>query len=261
MPVKDLYATLGVSPFASAAEIKKAFRRLAVLYHPDKNPSAEARDMFHEINEAYDTLGDPQKRAQYDVRRENPFAEMLQEPVTPAHRDPAYHRKGPARPRRNEPPASFILMRDNLKYVLWISRVSLLASTLFFLDYFLPYNQRTEGIAEIYAVTFRRGVAYHVIVTESGKKIKLYDYKAGYFRDEFSIVSTVTMIYGTTLSVANTTGNYVVKVGYLYTSQIFFPVLLFLNSLLGLVFSKRVELSFNLNITCLILFVINFVLL
>lgn len=64
---KDYYQTLGVDRKASEDELKKAFRKLAMQYHPDRNkddPKAEAR--FKEINEAYDVLKDPQKRAAYD---------------------------------------------------------------------------------------------------------------------------------------------------------------------------------------------------
>ena len=87
--MKDYYSILGVHPSASDYEVRKAFRKLAVRYHPDKNPSAEARPLFHDINEAYDVLSDPEKRALYDARRTNPFAEILQEPAAAAHRDPA----------------------------------------------------------------------------------------------------------------------------------------------------------------------------
>jgi curved DNA-binding protein len=67
MEYKDYYKTLGVARNADEKEIKKAFRKLAQQYHPDKNPgdkSAEAR--FKEINEAYTVLSDPDKRAKYD---------------------------------------------------------------------------------------------------------------------------------------------------------------------------------------------------
>jgi molecular chaperone DnaJ len=63
---RDYYEVLGVSRNASDDEIKKAFRRLAKQYHPDANKEAGAEARFIEINEAYEVLSDPQKRAAYD---------------------------------------------------------------------------------------------------------------------------------------------------------------------------------------------------
>lgn len=63
---KDLYEILGVSKDASESEIKKAFRRRARELHPDVNKADDAEDQFKELNEAYDVLSDPNKRAQYD---------------------------------------------------------------------------------------------------------------------------------------------------------------------------------------------------
>ncbi len=65
---KDYYRTLGVTENASDGEIKKAYRKLAMQYHPDRNAGNEkwANGKFKEINEAYGVLGDPQKRKQYD---------------------------------------------------------------------------------------------------------------------------------------------------------------------------------------------------
>jgi molecular chaperone DnaJ len=64
--VSDFYALLGVTRDATEAEIKKAYRKLAMEYHPDRNPSPEAEGRFKEITEAYEVLRDPQKRSAYD---------------------------------------------------------------------------------------------------------------------------------------------------------------------------------------------------
>jgi molecular chaperone DnaJ len=67
MAKQDYYAALGVSRDASADDLKKAYRKLAMQYHPDRNPgNAKAEASFKEINEAYDVLKDDQKRAAYD---------------------------------------------------------------------------------------------------------------------------------------------------------------------------------------------------
>lgn len=66
MEFKDYYATLGVEPTAGDAEIKTAYRRLARKYHPDVSKEAGAEEKFKAVNEAYEALRDPQKRAAYD---------------------------------------------------------------------------------------------------------------------------------------------------------------------------------------------------
>jgi molecular chaperone DnaJ len=67
MPPKDFYETLGVAKNASQPDIKKAYQKMAMKYHPDRNPGDKsAEEKFKDANQAYDVLSNPQKRAAYD---------------------------------------------------------------------------------------------------------------------------------------------------------------------------------------------------
>src|SRR5690242_2621422 len=70
MAQQDYYAVLGVPASATQDEIKKKYRKLAAKHHPDKNPNdPKAAETFKEISEAYQVLGDAEKRKQYDQMR------------------------------------------------------------------------------------------------------------------------------------------------------------------------------------------------
>ena len=71
---QDYYETLGVEPGAGEAEIKTAYRRLARKYHPDVSKEAGAEEKLKAVNEAYEALRDPQKRAAYDQLRAGAIA-------------------------------------------------------------------------------------------------------------------------------------------------------------------------------------------
>lgn len=74
MVANDYYAILGIKSTATEEEIKKAYRKKALQYHPDKNSSSTAEDIFKEINKAYETLSDAEKRRTYDLQQQTPSA-------------------------------------------------------------------------------------------------------------------------------------------------------------------------------------------
>ena len=74
---ENFYEILGINEKASQDEIKKAYRNLSFKYHPDKNQgSQDATSKFQKLSEAYETLGDKQKREEYDLMRQHPFSRM-----------------------------------------------------------------------------------------------------------------------------------------------------------------------------------------
>lgn len=77
----DHYAALGLSSAATLADIKKAFRSKASLYHPDRNPAADAPARFRAVQEAYDVLADATQRQAYDDNRRR---NLLDSPIDTA---------------------------------------------------------------------------------------------------------------------------------------------------------------------------------
>ena len=79
--MSDHYAALGLGSDASLADIKKAFRQKAALFHPDRNTAADASARFRAVQQAYDVLSDPDKRQVYDDNRRR---NLLDDPLETA---------------------------------------------------------------------------------------------------------------------------------------------------------------------------------
>ena len=101
--------------YASEADIKQAYRRLALQFHPDKNQSDQAETIFKEINEAYEILGDNEKKVTYDLllRGVSPEVPVYSRP----HRDPRYTPRPPGSYSRKSKRQELLeVMNDYLKY-------------------------------------------------------------------------------------------------------------------------------------------------
>jgi curved DNA-binding protein CbpA len=247
--MKDYYALLGVSHTASAEEIKRAFRRLAVKFHPDKNPDPEAEVFFKELSEAYDVLSDWEKRKKYDLHFENPFeAIVTEEPPKPTHRDPKYRPKTPGY-RPPPKPSVYETMAEYLPYFRRISWAGVILTLLIIIDFFLPYRATEELLVGVTRVTGGRDkFRYYEFNTYSGKQIKAHDYAASILIYEDRIRYHQTAIFQTDMYLSDVNGKQFIKLGYFYRSLFFFPLILGISSVLGATYRKNVEFPFNLGI-------------
>jgi curved DNA-binding protein CbpA len=254
--MKNYYAILGVPNTASHDDIKRAFRKLAIKYHPDKNSSPEAENIFKEITEAYDVLSDWEKRKVYDLRWENPFKTLTQDPPAPSHKDPKYRPKPPG----YRPPKSHTIkdtMAEYLPYFRYICWAGLAITLLLAIDFFTPYHKVTANLVEVEEVVGKRNQFRHFIFhPEGGKEILVYDYTARYLTNEKKIVFHETRIFKTVMYLSDIGPVFQVKLGYLYKTLVFFPLLLFFSSAMGLLYRKSVEFPFNLTIVSGMLMII-----
>ncbi|MEQ8425492.1 MAG: J domain-containing protein [Cyclobacteriaceae bacterium] len=256
--MENYYQLLGVSQQATQLEIKRSFRRLAVLYHPDKNNTVESEERFKKINTAYAILSDPSQRAQYDVSLAHPYNQLLS--TKPTHRDPAYRRRPPMY-RREASQSPQELMAEYLPRFRWACWAGLALCLFLALDYGLPFNNHTESIAEInriYRTGRGGGMIYDhdELVTKSGARIYLYDEDILHFKKVREVDIQQTSLFGKIVSASTPDGNYKTRVAAIYASLIFVPIVLFVASLLGVTIRKGVEFPFNLTIVSFVFLII-----
>ncbi len=254
--MKDYYKILGVNLSAHDADIKRAFRKLAMLYHPDRDPAPAAERMFKEINEAYEVLSDPQKRAGYDWKRQRPLSNVLQEPVQPTHRDPAYRKPKQNRPNvKSERQRMFEMMSRYQPIINRITIVCLFISVFMLFDYLLPNRVTPEKITKTYSHTNTAGrysTTYHVAVTERGQEIQLPFEVSDYFQVGHTVIINASFLLGVQRWVE--ANHQIVPLRKsIYGNFVFAPTALLIISFLAFMFRKNVEKSFNYGIVSLII--------
>lgn len=262
--MKDYYGILGVRTGAGAAEIKRAYRLLAVRYHPDKNPAPEAEAIFKEINEAYDVLSDPLKKQQYDYRSQSSFQEIYVERAQEQQNDnPRYRRKRPAyyKPVENKPTLNDLIQSYHSRMI-WVNYMAIIVLTLLAIDYFLPQQDFEETVlkkTQKFKFDDGRGrrYDYDVLETYQGATIRLPDHIADLFDFDQAIIVYRTPVFGTVRAVATDTQRFAIYFSGIYGPLGFVPLLLLGSAVMGLYLRKDdVTSSFNFSVvTATLLFI------
>jgi hypothetical protein len=242
----DYYHILGISKNSTAGEIRRAYRKLAVIYHPDKNPDPKAETFFKEVNQAYEVLGDPEKRRVYDLRFTHSVDIPDVQQAPPRHRDPRY-RPGPRPHTKSQRDELRELMAKYLPYFQWVSIGCFALCCCLLVDYSWPASVSVE---QIESTSLRRtysrnsSTTWWVIHTSEGRTVDLpFGVSEVFLPGESATISSskflgvprMVQCQSTVVPIKNS----------LYGNFVFAPAALLLISFFGVVFRKNVEYGFN----------------
>ncbi len=255
--MKDYYNTLRVRRGASTAEIRRAYRLLVQQLHPDINPDPTAHELIKEVNEAYDVLGDAEKKQMYDYSLDNPYT-TVSVPQEPVHRDPAYKRRGAYRPTQSHGPTQRDLMTRLLPLVTWIAWTGCAVCFILLVDFTLPHRVIMDHTRAFENRSYGRTRSDY-IVTISGRRLKVSSEDARAIREEQPIEIVESVLLFQLIGIwAPKEGLLITNLSTVYQNFKFIPFLLFAFSALGAIRRGSVEFRFNLGI--LNLFVLIFIL-
>jgi DnaJ-domain-containing protein 1 len=258
--LKNYYSILRLPNYARGAEIKQAYRHLALLYHPDKNKSIEAPAYFIEINEAYEVLGDPFQKVVYDQMLNEVEPQASTDPVvTRPHRDPRYRPKSAeyikeARAKK-KPYVEF--MNGHVQQAVLFSRLALLFSITLLADYSLQPNKHSQTIK---AVEKKLGNESVKVEINDGEAFTL----GGQSLQEFATGEVINLYLSPLFSIPTRIENEQTKFQAgvpitIYGNFIFAPFFLVITSLIGTFYWKSVEFRFNLGVMNFLLMLLNFI--
>jgi hypothetical protein len=258
----DYYKVLEVSPNASSAEIRSAYKRLAKLYHPDVNTSPHAKVLFQHISDSYQVLSDPARRAVYDSSRTNKFvysevnsaeSTMSQRP----RRNPASYRSSP--PLRQED-----LVRPYIRYAYTTSWLAFLLALVMTIDFFIPPKVTKETLSsDYYLPAAQEGKEFgqpQLVFTEEGTRMEIRAGKESLGITEGELYIEKTQIFQFPKKIVLDDGVQMEPLVLLHGRLSFFPVLLLLFGTIGAFFRQGVLFDFNVGLVSGVLMIITTIL-
>jgi hypothetical protein len=263
--LKDYYQVLRINRQASGPEVKRAYRRLAILFHPDRNQSSEALRLFQEINEAHEVLSDPERRIQYDDLLAGRIHVTVPEPPPGGwHRDPAYRRRQQQgyRPTKSGPSEKLLMMLHMLKYLRTTSFIGLAWCGMLLLDYWLPFDvSREKVLPDGYRkISWKTHHEPNVVVTEKEHQFPVPVQGVDYFPVGSSVdVVTSRMLHVLVRVEAEDDRFIISSLASVYQNMMLVPALLFLISLAGLLVKEGIEFRFNILVSVWILLGFNLI--
>ena len=247
----DYYALLRVSRQASHDEIRRSYRSLALRLHPDRNPHPDAAEGFRMVQEAWETLGDPEKRALYDSLLDGHY--VVSSSPLPRHRDPAYRRNAPRKPR--EPSPELVLMQRLVPYAVRMQWIGIVLSVFIAADRFLP-----EGTSNEIIVKHIHRRSHHEMITDKG-----HTFGVTYPQNRpFVAEPEITVRFSPVLHILKRIDTRSGKFSYnslpsVYANLIFIPVIFMLISAAGLFVRSSPELKFNFGVVTVLVMILNIV--
>jgi curved DNA-binding protein CbpA len=252
--MKDYYEIMKVDRRATDGEIKKAFRKLANQYHPDKNPSREANTIFQEINEAYEVLSDPASRLEYDQRIANPGFYN-------------YQTSRPSQPRpnyRRGPSEKTMLQNSMLRYSRLLFYFGCLWCSVLAVDYLMPEDHLTGKVTTDLSnnTLLSTHQPKHLLNTDLGHSFNVTASEMRHFPVQTDVHIYRSQLLAAMIRVENHDGTFIVNnLGTIYRNFSFAPILLFLGCMIGIIVKKGAEFHMNLGIVVFLLMILNIVLL
>lgn len=253
--MKDYYSILELQRTATAGEIRSSYRRLVQQYHPDVNPDPTAHELIKDINEAYEILGDLNKRRGYDFLLDNPNATIIIEEPKPPHRDPAYRKRRNYPPVQSEESRLQEFMRKWIPFTTKIAWIGLAMSVILLLDFSLPRQVTGAQVRTFKSNTLPRAQS-GIIVTASGKQLKISGEDMAWFNKGQFFEVIESRMFSIVIEVRiPESKKRITNLSTVYRNYFFVPVLLLIFSLLGLVVKDGVESRFNLGIVIFFLLI------